>query len=91
MASSVSQTGRETLAQIGAQVLAVGVTVAVLTILNAHHAPAGASALLVASGIARPGPPLFGLVLGLGVVLVASPLLSRLPPLRDLTSHEYES
>jgi hypothetical protein len=33
----------------------------------------------VASGIARPGPELFGLLIGLAIVLALAPLLARLP------------
>ncbi|GAA4788810.1 hypothetical protein GCM10023200_24260 [Actinomycetospora chlora] len=63
-------------------------TLLVLTVAGAHHAPAGATALLVASGIARPGPPLVSLVIGLAIVLAVAPLLARLPGERHDTAEE---
>lgn len=78
-APSVAETHQESLAQVGAQAVAVAVTLCVLTVADAHHAPSGATALLVASGIARPGPPLVGLIIGLALVLAVAPLLARLP------------
>jgi hypothetical protein len=78
--ASVSATGAPTLAQVGASAAAGGATVALLEIAGAHHAPAAASALLVSTGLARPGRPLEGLVVGLGIVLVLGLLSSRLSP-----------
>lgn len=78
-APSIAETHQESLPQIGAQALAVALTLLVLTVAGSHHAPAGATALLVASGIARPGPPLVSLIVGLAIVLAVAPLLARLP------------
>ena len=76
-AGSVAETHRETLGQVGAQATALALTLLVLTLVGAHHAPAAATTLLVASGVARPGMPLVGLVVGLVIVLAAAPLLAR--------------
>ena len=78
-APSVAETHHETWPQIAAQAVAIAVTLVVLTLADAHHAPAGATALLVASGIAAPWKPFLGLVAGLVIVLVLAPLLARLP------------
>lgn len=88
-APSVTQTQRESLPQVGAQALALALTVAGLTALDAHHAPAAATTLLISSGITRPGPPLVGLVIGLMIVVAAGSLLTRWPMLRGQTSREY--
>jgi hypothetical protein len=77
-APSVAVTHHESWIQIAAQGCAVALTLVVLTVADAHHAPAGATALLVSSGIAAPGLPLLGLVAGLAIVLVVAPLLARL-------------
>ena len=89
-APSVVQTQRESLPQVGAQALALALTVAVLTVLDTHHAPAASTALLIASGITGPGPPLAGLVIGLLIVVSVGSLLTRLPVLREQTSREYQ-
>lgn len=73
---SVAEQHHDTARQIGAQALAVGLTLFLLHVLDAHHAPAAATALLIASGIARPGPSLYGLLTGLALVLAIAPLLS---------------
>lgn len=78
-APSVAETHQESFAQVGAQAGAIAVTLLVLTVADAHHGPAGATALLVASGIARPGPELVSLTIGLAIVLAVAPLLARLP------------
>ena len=85
-APSVAQAHDEGPARVGAQALALALTLLVLTLAAAHHAPSGATALLVASGIAAPGPPLAGLVIGLVLVLGVAPLLARLPGERDDTA-----
>ena len=85
---SVSTTGAPSLAQVGASAVAVGVTLFVLEMVGSHHAPAAATALLVSTGLARPGPPLIGLVLGLAIVLVLGPLSGRLPIARRTASRE---
>lgn len=77
--ASVSTTGAPTWSQAAAAAVAAGVTVAVLEVLGSHHAPAAATALLIATGLAKPGAPLIGLVLGLAVVITIAPLLGRVP------------
>jgi hypothetical protein len=77
--ASVSTTGAPTWSQAAAAAMAAGVTVAVLEIFGSHHAPAAATALLIATGLAKPGAPLIGLVLGLAVVITIGPLLGRVP------------
>ncbi|MFR9798796.1 HPP family protein [Streptomyces sp. MS06] len=77
---STSATGHETPRQIGAQALAVGATLFLLHVLGADHPPAAATALLITSGLARPGPPLYGMLAGLAVVLAAAPPLALLVP-----------
>lgn len=78
-APSIAETHQESLPQVAAQAVALGLTLLVLTLTDAHHAPAGATALLISSGIARPGPELVGLLIGLVIVLAVAPLLARLP------------
>lgn len=87
---SVVQQGHASLVQVAASALATGLTVATLEILNAHHAPAASTTLLITSGITHPGPPLYGLLIGLAAVLAAGPLLTRLIPGRAETSREHE-
>lgn len=69
------------LVQVGAAALAGALTVAGLELSHAHHAPAGATALLVATGISKPGPPLYGLLIGLSFLLLFGPTLARVLPL----------
>lgn len=76
---SIVETGRDTATQIGAQALAVGLTLLLLTLLEVPHPPAAATALLITAGIARPGPRLYGMLVGLALVIVCSALLSRVP------------
>jgi hypothetical protein len=76
---SVAVAGSPSLAQVGAAVLAVCATMLVLEVINLHHAPAAASTLLVATGSARPGKPLEGLVIGLAIVIIVGPLSSKVP------------
>lgn len=76
---SVPQAGRDTPAQIGAEALSVALTLFLLELLDAHHPPAAATALLITSGIARPGPPLYGMLVGLAAVLLIGPMLAALP------------
>lgn len=77
--ASVSAKGAPTWDQVAAAVVASAITVAVLEIAGSHHAPAAATALLIATGLAKPGAPLIGLVLGLAIVIAIGPLLGRLP------------
>lgn len=67
------------LRSVGAAALALGATLAILHLCRAHYPPAAATALLIASGLARPGTPLFGLLIGLGMVILAGPLITRIP------------
>jgi hypothetical protein len=78
-APSTAETHEESVAQVGAQALALALTLLVLTLTDAHHAPSGATTLLVASGIAKPGPGLYGLLIGLALVLLLARPLARLP------------
>lgn len=75
--ASVSTTGAPTWDQVAAAAVAAGVTVAILELAGSHHAPAAATALLISTGLAKPGAPLIGLVLGLAVVIFAGPFLGR--------------
>ena len=77
--ASVSTTGAPTWSQVAAAAVAAGVTVTVLEMFGSHHAPAAATALLIATGLAKPGAPLIGLVLGLAVVIAVGPILGRVP------------
>jgi hypothetical protein len=85
---SVSTTGAPTAAQAGAAAVAAGVTLAVLEMAGSHHAPAAATALLVAAGLAKPGAPLIGLVLGLAMVIAFGPLLGRFPLARAASADD---
>jgi hypothetical protein len=76
---SISQTGSPSAAQVAAAVLGVGLTVFVLELAGSHHAPAAATALLITTGLAKPGAPLIGLVLGLAIVIALGPLIGRIP------------
>lgn len=87
---SVAQQGHATLPQVAASALALGLTLATLEVVHAHHAPAAATTLLITTGIARPGPPLYGLLIGLAIVLLCTPLLTRLAPGRAATSRIHE-
>jgi hypothetical protein len=77
--ASVSTTGAPTWSQAAGAATAAGVTVAVLEVFGSHHAPAAATALLIATGLVKPGAPLIGLVLGLAIVIALGPLLGRVP------------
>lgn len=85
---SVSATGAPSLVQVAASAVAVGVTLFVLEMAGSHHAPAAATALLISTGLARPGSPLIGLILGLSIVLVLGPLCGRIPIARRAASRE---
>ena len=81
---SISTTGSPSLRQVAAAVTGVGFTVLLLELVGSHHAPAAATALLITTGLARPGAPLIGLVLGLAIVIALGPLIGRLPLARAL-------
>jgi hypothetical protein len=76
---SISETGAPSLRQISAAMTAVGLTVLVLELVGSHHAPSAATALLVTTGLAKPGAPLIGLALGLAIVITLGPLVGRTP------------
>lgn len=81
--------GRLPLAQAGDAAAAVAATLMALELLRSHHAPAAATAataLLVATGLARPGRSLLGLVGGLILVLLAA----RLPLARSAARGDQE-
>jgi hypothetical protein len=73
---SVAVTHRDTSAQILAQAIALGATLLLLTLLDAHYPPAAATALLITSGIAAPVRPLAGMLVGLCVLIGLAALLS---------------
>ncbi|MBP0462168.1 HPP family protein [Streptomyces bomunensis] len=79
---SVAVTQHDTWTQIGAQALSVGVTLLVLTLLGAYHPPAAATALLITSGIAKPGPQLYGMLAGLALLIAGAALLAKVPGAR---------
>ena len=81
---SISSTGSPSLRQVVAAATGVGFTVLLLELVGSHHAPAAATALLVTTGLAKPGTPLIGLVLGLALVIALGPLVGRLPLARVL-------
>jgi HPP family len=85
---SVSATGAPSFRQAAAVAAAVGVTVALLEVVGSHHAPSAATALLISTGLAKPGSPLIGLVVGLAVVIVLGPLIGRVPLARAASAAE---
>ncbi|MEU1629167.1 HPP family protein [Streptomyces sp. NPDC020096] len=87
---SVIEQHGDSLQQIGAQALAVGLTLLALLVLNADHPPAAATALLITSGITRPGPPLYGMLVGLAIVITAAALLAKIPWLRQHTRQTFK-
>lgn len=83
---SVSRTGSPSAAQVAAAVVGVGLTVFCLELAGSHHAPSAATALLITTGLAKPGAPLIGLVLGLAVVITLGPFIGRIPLARRASS-----
>lgn len=73
---SVAEQKYDTWPQIGAQALAVGLTLLVLELIDAQHPPAAATTLLITSGIARPGPPLYGMLVGLLLLIAGAALIA---------------
>lgn len=73
---SVVEEKHDTWPQIGAQALAVGLTLLLLELIEAQHPPAAATALLITSGIARPGPSLYGMLTGLALLIAGAALLA---------------
>ena len=85
---SLSETGTPSAAQVAAAVLGVGLTVFFLELAGSHHAPSAATALLITTGLAKPGAPLIGLVLGLAIVIALGPLIGRVPFARSASSED---
>jgi hypothetical protein len=63
-------TGPASLGRVGAVGVAIAATLLILEVTRRHHAPAGTTALLIATGLASPGRRLVGLCLGLLTVIV---------------------
>lgn len=87
---SVSAIGAPSWSQIGAAALATGLTLVLLQLAGSHHAPAAATATapLVSTGLAKPGPGLIGLVLGLAAVIATGPLMGRWPLARAAAARD---
>ena len=81
---SISTTESPSLRQVAAALVGVGFTVLLLELVGSHHAPAAATTLLITTGLAKPGAPLVGLVLGLAIVIALGPLVGRLRLARAL-------
>jgi hypothetical protein len=84
-AAGQAAVGHPTWPEVGAATMAICVTLMALELVRSHHAPAGATSLLVATGLATPGTRLDGLLLGLVVVLIVGPVAGRWLPLRPHT------
>ena len=54
----------------------MGLTLLVLELIEAPHPPAAATALLITAGIARPGPPLYGMLVGLLLLIAGAALIA---------------
>lgn len=85
---STSQSHHTTIAQFAASAVAVGVTLFLLEVFDAHHAPAGATTLLLTTGLAEPGSPLYGLVLGLTAVIALGAVVAKVPFRRDAVTSD---
>lgn len=68
--------------QARANGLAGALTLISLHIFKAHQAPAAATAVLIATGRARPRPPLDGLIVGLAAVLALAVVLNGIIPIK---------
>lgn len=68
-----------TLPHVFAVTIAIAVTLFVLNAIKVHHAPAAATSVLVASGLAEPGKLLAGLTLGLAALFLLQMVLNRIP------------
>lgn len=80
---SISALGEPTGSQVAAAAVAVGLTLFPLELMRSHHAPAAATSLLVVTGLAKPGKPLLGLVVGLACVVALGPLCRWTPLARN--------
>jgi HPP family len=83
---SITETGSPSAVQVAAAVFGVALTVFFLELAGSHHAPSAATALLITTGLAKPGAPLIGLVLGLAIVIALGPLIGRIPFARNGSS-----
>lgn len=68
-----------TVSEAFAVAIALAVTLLVLHVLKAHHPPAASTTILVASGLAGPGPLLVGLVLGIAALFMLQLVLNEVP------------
>lgn len=68
-----------TLPHVFAVTIAIAITLFVLNAIKVHHAPAAATAILVASGLAEPGKLLGGLTLGLAALFLLQLGLNQVP------------
>lgn len=71
---------RPALGQAIATALAAGLLLALLEVLDLHHAPASATVILVASSLVPVGRPLAGLAIALAAVIVLAAALTRAWP-----------
>ena len=71
------------LPHVFAAAIAVSLTLFVMHALRVDHAPAGATALLVATGLAGPGQLMAGLALGLIALFLLQLALNRIPAPRS--------
>ena len=76
------------LVQVAAAASATGVTLFILELCRSHHAPAAATALLIATGLANPGKPLVGLIIGLAIVIALGPLCGYIPGAREASTRD---
>ncbi len=83
---SITETGSPSAVQVAAAVFGVALTVFFLELAGSHHAPSAATALLITTGLAKPGSPLIGLVLGLAIVIALGPLIGQIPFARSASS-----
>ena len=66
-----------TSARIGAVALSVGLTGGVLRVLRAAHPPAGATTIIVSSGLLSSGGQMLAVLVGVLIVTAAGWLLNR--------------
>lgn len=71
---------RPGIAQASATALAAALLLALLEILDLHHAPAAATVILVASSIVPVGRPLAGLAIALAAIIALSTALAKAWP-----------
>jgi hypothetical protein len=71
---------RPSVGQAAATALAAGLLLALLEILDLHHAPAAATVILVASGVVPVGRPLAGLAIALAAIIGLSAALAKTWP-----------